>query len=392
MTREQEFFIQVLSDHLAGRKTDHSDGLDWAEIMKLSRSHQVDGIVFYQCRDLIPQEIRSSFEQAFGATLYYYTNRKLAMEEIAAALRAAKLPFFTVKGFAVAQYYPLPALRTMGDCDIIVHQADMQAAVAVLQGLGFRGSEQTTVQQWGCDRNGLHFELHDSLVQNGEFTTGDQVKFFNTFDPYITGEGLDWSFHFLFLLMHLRKHFLNYGVGFRQFMDLAAIIKNGPELRWDWMREKLEQLHLLRFACVCCSMLKSWFGISAPLEAQPLEPELEKKLTEMILHGGVFGFADENNFSNYSRTALAKARVPRWLKPFVSLLHSAFPEYDMMRGYPGCSYLNGRPYLLPAAWLHRFLIILARKDKSSTVHTVRSSFVPSVEVSDREELLNKMGL
>ncbi len=392
MTSEHAFFIQVLSDHLAERKTILYDILNWAEIMKISQSHQVDGIVFYQCKDIIPQGIRSSFEQAYGTTLYYHVNRKLAMDEITTALEDAKLPFFTVKGFTVAQYYPLPALRTMGDCDIIVHHADMQAAIAILKEMGFQGSKLTIVQEWGCDRNGLHFELHDSLVQNGEFTTWSQVKFFNEFDPYISNEGLDWSFHFLFLLMHLRKHLLYCGAGFRQFMDLAVVIRNGPDLNWDWIQERLHELHLYQFACICCAMLENWFDISAPLDYKPLDPKLQENLTEMILRGGVFGFSDENNLLNYSKTALAKTRGPRLVKSFLRLFHSAFPRYKMMQGYPGCTYLSGRPYLLPAAWLHRFFILLCRKDKSSTFHTVRSSFAQSAEISAREELLKEIGL
>ena len=316
MTTEQEFFLQILADHLAGKDTAPREGIDWNTLKEFAHTHQVEGIVYFQCREQFPEAMRPAAEQAFGATLYYSANRRRIMEEIAGALRARGIGFFTVKGFAVARYYPKPALRTMGDCDIVVHRADMQAAVDVMRGLGFQGSEISDCVQWGCDRDGLHFELHNALVQGGEFTTTDQEDFFNDFDPYVDGETLDLSFHFLFLLMHLRKHFLNYGVGLRQFMDLAVVIRGGEGLNWDWMLDRLDKLRLLRFARVCGMLLKRWFGVDSPLAAAP-EPDLEEQLTGIILAGGVFGFADRENLTNFSRTALAKAGGPAWMKPFV---------------------------------------------------------------------------
>ena len=80
MTSEQQFFLQVLSDHLLKKRTMPIEDLDWDSIFKLSRAHQVEGIVFYQCKELMPD--RTELENAFYLTLYYYKNRKAAMEII----------------------------------------------------------------------------------------------------------------------------------------------------------------------------------------------------------------------------------------------------------------------------------------------------------------------
>ena len=55
------------------------------------------------------------------------------MDEIESAFTQAKIKFFAVKGLEVAGYYPVPTLRTMGDCDIIVHESDRVSCHSTLQ-------------------------------------------------------------------------------------------------------------------------------------------------------------------------------------------------------------------------------------------------------------------
>ena len=392
MTAEKAFFLRVLSDHLSGRATGPAEGLDWEVLCRLSRSHQVDGIVYYQCKDFVPADMRAVFERAFSATIYYCTNRSALMNEIASALRGKRMFFFTVKGFTVAQHYPLPMLRTMGDCDIVLHRDDIPQAAAMLVGMGFHGSDTVSVQQWGCDKDGLHFEIHDRLVQEGEYATAAQAGFFNDYDRYVTDGVLDSSFHFLFLLMHLRKHFLNRGVGIRQFMDLAVMIRNNPDLRWDWIEESLQRLELRKFAHVCFALIDKWFGISAPVKADPLPDSLTEKIAGKTLDGGVFGYQDEQNRFSDARTALIQGGGPLWLRRMKVLLSKTFLSYENMRGYAGCGFLDGRPYLLPFAWLKRLGMILRRKDKTATIRTIRSSMIPAAELKERDRLLRDMGL
>ena len=93
-----------------------------------------------------------------------------------------------------------------------------------------KGLESENVHEWPCERNGLHFELHDLLIKNDEQATKKQLRFFRDLMPYVKENTLDWNYHFLFMIAHLRKHFLFSGVGIRQFMDIAVLIKDGPDL------------------------------------------------------------------------------------------------------------------------------------------------------------------
>jgi len=90
MTREQEFFLHVLADHIHGRATNPPEGMDWSQIAKYAKSHEVEGIIGYQCLLYLKEHpelegIRERFDKAIAASLFYYANKVQAFEELKAA-------------------------------------------------------------------------------------------------------------------------------------------------------------------------------------------------------------------------------------------------------------------------------------------------------------------
>ena len=384
------FLLRILADHLAQRPTQPPEDVDWEALFRLAQMHQVSGIVYAQCKHDIPEDKQAAFKKKYSATLFYYANRVRDMSEVGAAFSAAGIPYCAVKGLEVARYYPAPALRTMGDCDIVVSPDDTARAIEAMRRLGFQDKKE--MHAWTCEKDGRAYELHNVLMEKDEIAKDAQKAFFNNYMVYVRDNSLDWSFHFLFLLMHLRKHFLNSGVGLRQFFDLAVLIERCPELNWDWIVPKAAELHLRKLLHTCCFLLAAWFGVHAPIAYESLEDELADTITKTILKNGVFGFDDEENLENHTKSLLIRADGPRWIKRLGMLIESTFLPYSVMRKYPGCAYVDGRPYLLPIAWLQRFGKLLMRKDKTTTSHVVHSIFTPTRALDDRQALLNRMGI
>ena len=391
MNQEQLFFIKILSDHLTGNKTKVPDDIDWSQIAHLSRAHQVDGIIMQQCKDFMPEEYKESFESALGATLYSYANRLHAMEEIANAFRSANIKFFTVKGFLIAECYSKPALRTMGDCDIIVHRKDLSSSIKVMRELGYNGIVHENAHNWEGRRDSLLFEIHDQLIEDTEHANEIQKVFFNQYDSYVNEEVPEWNFHFLYLLMHLRKHFMNSGVGIRQFMDLAVIIKT-VSLDWQWIQNKLNEMDLLQYARNCLYLCERWFGIKSPLGITNMEETFYIKITEKILRNGVFGANDKTNRENFSINTINEESGHLWLRRIKVLLRHAFPNYEYMLSYPGCGYLEKRKYLLVLAWAHRYILFYRRPNRSSVFQKIRSTFASREVLERQNDFLKKIGL
>lgn len=154
------------------------------------------------------------------------------MEELSAAFREAEIDFVPFKGTCISEYYPDPALRTMGDMDLAIHTEDRQRSDKVMKRLGYV-----------------------SMVDNHAVWTYQKDDRFC----------LKPEFHFLYLLAHTAKHIINKGYGIRGFLDLVFFVRGEPDMDWDWIEEQLRELRLLDFAKTCFALCQRWFDVELPL-------------------------------------------------------------------------------------------------------------------------------
>lgn len=377
----------MLSDHLYGMKTSAPDEtLDWCSLASIAKSHEISGILYRQCRDFLPKEMKAELERQFGFALFQYTRRLGEEKRIGCALNEKIIPHFFIKGSAVAAFYPVPALRTMGDSDLVIHGEDRETVDAILKQLGFIGVSKDNYQ-----KQALKLEVHDHLVHAGSIVSCEMAEFFKTVWDYAEDGKLDWSFHFLFLLVHLRGHFAGSGVGLRQFMDLAVITKNDPGLNWPWIQDRLTEFDLLPFAKNVFALNEKWFSVKSPVDTSDIQDSFLDEATDFILRNGVFGNQNEENRAGYMARDHANAHFP-----VLYMLRNAsgkmFVPYRYMITMPQYAFLKGRPYLLPAAWIYRWYYTIRKKGAKQTVHVLYSSFTTREAIQKRAELLGKWGI
>lgn len=391
MTAEQEFFLQILADHLNGKSTAPRQGLDWNILKGFAHAHQVEGMVYYQCKDFMPAEVCAFCKRFFKASLFYYVNRKKLIQNIREAFSANDIPFFTAKGLEVAQYYPVPGLRTMGDTDLIVHAQDRDQAAKVLTDLGFVYDHEYTGKELVYSYNRMEFELHYDLIYDETITLAKHRAFFNHCWDYVRDGELDHSFHFLYLITHLRKHLMNMGVGFRQFMDIAVAARSDEDLNWPWIEKKLDELHLRGFASVCFALTERWFGLPAPIDTAGLEEAFIQRAAEKISADGVFGLDNKENEIATVSNEVRHFKGPRWLARLSMIWKQAFPGYHHFQGNEKYAFFDGKPWLLPAAWCYRFCLLLRGKTATGK-DALDRIMTPNQALDAREEELRQWGL
>lgn len=387
MTEEQNYFIQILADHINGSTTSPRSSINWSEISQLSHTHQIGGIVYYQCKDFLPESVYSSFEKDYSAEIYYYLNREQDTNKLIDAFKKNDIKAFLIKGLAVSKYYPVPALRTMGDADLVIRAKDREKSDVLMKSMGFTSPYNGNEEEYHYDRRGFAYELHECLVHHNVATHTQADDFFNNFWLYVKDGKLDPSFHFLFLLKHLQGHFMISGVGFRQFMDVAVMGKNESALNWSWIQEKLDEIGMLDFAKNCIGFIYKWFGIKMPIEMMIPDDNFYEIGTEGILNNGVFGFNNEENQKNHTLNDARKAGGIGMVK---NALGYVFMPYSKMKTLEAYSYLKDRPYLFPVAWIHR----LGRgvKNFSNSKKNMARNFASKEEISKRDKYLKKWGL
>ena len=388
MTNEGKYLIQVIADFLNERKSNSPTEINWNMFITLAGKHQIGGIVFYQCGDFMPADIHSVMEKQYLTSVYYYANRQADIDHLDPLLKEADVPYFIVKGIVVSRYYPVPELRTMGDTDIIVHVEDRPKARDIMLKAGFE-IESISKNEWHLVHRKLPYELHDHLLYDEGMNDQKFKDFFNDCWKYVDHNQLDPSFHFLFLLIHLRKHLMGWGVGFRQFMDVAAMAKNEKNLNWKWIREKLEELQLMTFASMCFAMINRWFDLSLPDAAENLEDSFYKEATDSILSNGIFGFDNLENSANITVNDIRKKPVTR-MTIYMNALRRIFPSYKQMSQWSQYHYLDGRPYLLPFAQVHRIFHVLTHFSEKK--QNLNGYFPSEAEVQKRKDYLDQWGL
>lgn len=398
LTREQAFFLTVLSDHLNGQQTAPPDELDWRSIAKYAKSHQVEGIFYHQCKDYLARhtelsDVAAKLNAANAAAFYYYMNRSAMVGQLTAELEKEGIPYFIVKGAEVAKLYPVPALRTMGDTDLVVHTEDRERVHEMLLQQGWENTSKDPDYEWRYFKNRMEIELHDHLVYEEVVTKDEHEAYFNAFWQYVDGTELDWNFHFLFLLLHLRKHFMNSGVGFRQFMDLAVVIdKQYSAMDWTRIEQELDKLDMLRFARICFAFCNRWFETNTQIESADLDRDFYKRATEKIFVDGVFGFDNAENRDNQVVNSVRQSKQLPLLSMIALAWKKVLPSYHELMKIDHYAFLKKKPYLLPIAWVYRVIrgLLIGRGELG--VRKVKKSFTSAGTIEKRSDMLSQWGL
>lgn len=245
----------------------------------------------------IRSEIKQKFEKQILTAIYRYENINSELESLKAAFEEEKIPFIPLKGSVIRQYYPEPWLRTSCDIDILVHEEDIQRAIAFLTNKNGYTLEKKAYHDYSLfSPAGVHLELHFNLKETRDKIDKLLVKAWD----YAYRRDED-SYEYLFTneffiyhqLAHASYHFVGGGCGIRPFIDVFLLEKH---LKYD--KNKLDELliegGIKIFSDDFYHLSKVWF-------AGEKNSEITEKMEIFLLSGGVYGNAENKTASEQSR-------------------------------------------------------------------------------------------
>ncbi len=376
LTQEQQLFLDVIRDHLFNKSSDYEHMVDWNIIKNFADNHQVTAIFYKQTK-------HQMFRNAYVSQIYRYINFKDKIDFFKDTLDGHR--YFMVKGAEVARLYPIPELRSMGDVDVIIPIDEREAVHQALINSGFRFQNEAD-GEWSYTKDGFLFEVHDALVHRREELCV-LVNYFSDVWEYVSNNQLDWSYHLIYLIEHLRHHFVSQGVGFRQFMDVAVVCKK-CNIDWSFVEKELKKINLFDFATTVFAFNKKWFNIDVAIKTADLSDDFYVLATQKIFADGVFGFNNEENKvadvaarMHYQKKNQGEAR-----NKFLS--QSFFPSYEYMCRLPYCNYIIKGKFLLPIAWIHRIFYRIFSKSARDNLRLQ----ISSKKITDRMDMFHKWGL
>lgn len=396
MTAEQTLFLQILADYVQGRPSKFDPSVDEQQFYQLIKAQNVQGIFYVQCRDILPPDswLRKKLYGGFSSDVFHAVNREKALDKVSRLFDDAGIPFVLFKGLCVARYYLEPRLRTMGDIDLVIRTEDRQAADAVMKGLNC-GIHVDNHAVWTYYLDVVTFEIHDHIMYDPLANQFDYRAYFDQIWAYTQEENgrlaLKPEFHFLYILTHTAKHIINRGYGIRGFLDLVFFLRGEPDMDWKWLEAQLRELQLLDFAKTCFALCKRWFGVEMPLDPDPVSEDFFASATGKMFRDGLWGHNnEENDLGDPARTA-RRSSAPYWVVAFKLVLKWIFPPYSVMQLLPWCKFVDGRPWLLPVAWLYNYWYCLLHK-RSRVRQLLTQPFTKTKEIHKREAMIDSWGL
>lgn len=393
METEYSYLLRLLGAYLREEAPAPADNVDWEKLLELARIHSVIGIVGYMgkkfpiCPD---QRYSGAFRSLCMSTISLYARRHALALEIAAQLEQAGIDHILMKGFILREYYPVPELRTFTDIDLVIRPEDRQKSHQLMLSLGFAVKDDWE-PIYSYHRGEEYYEIHTRMMEIDVSEKADYQGYFANAWAHaraVSAHSYRFTpeFHFLYMLTHTAKHIHGSGAGIRLYLDVAAFVRrHGDTLDWQWLRQELQSLQLCDFARVVLGAVERWFGIGNPLSTAPVPEEILADFTDFTLEAGVFGHHNRDGAlakmkhqqqdTSGSRTAL--------------LLRQIFPKAETIQSR--YTYLQDKPWLLPAAWIHR--LVKTSADTGKHLDTARQIITADrSEVDQHRKLLKDIGL
>ena len=383
MRNEYALLIGALAQSVTGKPLKLQEPVDWNAFAKICRAHSVEPLVYDGLRaagilDSVPGEIGTWLRNAYYAAILRDTRFDVLKEKLAEELESAGVPHVFLKGACLKQDYPIPALRTMCDMDVLVYTKDYPTLELVAQKLG-----GTVTGGDGNHKNvsfpgELTVEFHPNLLHHGtpvgtEINPGWQYTVSETdaFGKELTQEGF-----YLNTICHLANHFVSGGVGVRFVLDVW-VNRNlrRPQPDREFVERELRRFGLLEFARNIEALSDMWFATGE-------ETDLLEQLGEYILTSGSHGHSSRAML-NAVTLSPGQSRVSALLKK------AFFSRAELEDRFPWC---KGKPLLLPIAWCTRAFRAVTKRGDLILEWSRGAGDVSKEEIEKQQKLLNSFGI
>lgn len=384
MTDLQQGILTLIKSALIDKPLPLPSDFSLDGILPLCREHEITPMV---CEGAVNCGIHN--DPSFRPMLQESCQHLLASERQAGLVRSIfrafnenGIDYMPVKGCLMKQRYPKHEFRPMADVDILIRTEQYDKIKPLMRQLGFfEGVESNHEYIW--DSISLHVELHKRLVPS--YNKDYYAYFGDGWRLATQRKGTRYAMkpedEFIYLFVHLAKHYRDGGVGCRQMVDLWVHRRAFPELDEDYLRRELRKLRLLEFYDNVHKTLAVWFEDGAA-------DEVTDCITDFIFSAGAWGKEENHMLSDALREQ--KMAGSAWGGKLVSGIKLVFPPYSgMAMHFP---VLKKAPFLLPVMWPIRWAELLFVRRKSALEKGALMRIATTDRIQSYQEQLNYVGL
>ena len=347
---------------------------DYDELLQIAKQQSIKPIVHRGLKTQgAPAEIVRTFDRERLKDTRQYIIQYDSLNKISAALNEAQIQFIPLKGAVLRHLYPAPELRTSVDIDVLVHEEDLERAVATIEKATDIKSKKRNYHDVSMVNPSGHLELHFSIKENME---NIDKLLDHVWDSAVPANGYRYTltpeFQVFHVIAHMSYHMVHGGLGIRPFLDLW-LLRNKTSYDKETVRQMCSDCSILTFYEKCCGLVDSW------MTGKPVSEEL-RALEDYTLNGGVFG-SKETAMASKQRKHRGVSYLIRRVFMSRELLESEYPE------------LKEKHYLLLICQMKRWLRLLNRQKRKQVRGEIKRVSTMNPETIDSfDMLLTSLGL
>ena len=300
------------------------------DTFKLANDSNLIPFLYLSMDDKTNEDIKNKIKNQSKAYILYDSMQAHELDSIKNIFRKNQIKYSILKGPHLQKYYNESYLRYMCDFDVFVEKKDLSKAGKLIEGLGYSLEDETN-HDICYKKNPFHVELHFMLIPNKEHG----AKYFK--DPFSLMEEINGEYQFkkkedeyIFYFFHLLKHYIENGIGLKNYIDIYLFIKNN-ELNFDYIHKLYKYT---KYEDECIYLEK--FIINMFNDNEEYD-EFIKSIFDNKLYGSKY---------NLTKNELKHKTTFRWL------LSKTFPTITQMKNYYKCLNKKTGYVLLPFLYIH----------------------------------------
>jgi len=348
---------------------------------------------------LRPHQLSPKIYSLFQQTFLQYTARDIrqqqAIQELNQLFNENGIKHIFLKGSYLKKLYPASYMRSMGDIDILVTEDELPVVHQILEKHGYINTTNSYQHDSFKKGKDIYIEIHPRLTSS--FRDKYIELFNNLWEHTYLVDKYEYQFkpefNLVYLLYHMAKHFSTSGVGLRTILDIGIFTKYHNDLDLEYLNSLLDISKLRLFFQNILYLNKLYFDynyLEYYLKDYKIDEVFITELTNYIIITGVHGHGKDfnMNLSGMITKSLDTGSIKKG--KFAYILTILFPSLKNMKGR--YQFLNKCPFLLPLAWIFRFIRLLFKKTKASFIRLKQLLRVSDQEINKNYELFKKLGL
>ena len=374
----QQALLELLKASLFGAEPRFPEGGDWDAVLQEAQDQTLVGLA----APAVPKEEADKWRIPAAQNKMRFFQILDEQTNLLKLFHDAGIPLVILKGFAAAQYYPVPMQRTMGDIDFVVPTDRIEEANQLMTDNGYAFSHKTD-RHYDYSKNETVFELHcryceenwdfEHLIAEG-ISQAVSCELYGKDFPVLPTE-----INGLVLLDHIRSHLYG-GLGIRQIIDwMMYVHAHLDDKMWtECFAALAREPGLETLATTITKMCKLWFGLLDEITwCDNADEQTAMQLMELVFDYGNFGkkrLHEGNPVENIS-TDVSRYGLFRYLQ---MTGESTWKAYQKHR------------FLKPFAWLYQ--IFRFAKSGIVALFSGEKDKVDTSQAKEKYNLYQKLGI